>query len=58
MITFKTTCVIQSILPSSYLHSVNLDNYGISHVPKSVTPVLSPLTRNILRPIHSTCNLE
>jgi hypothetical protein len=32
------TCVIQDILPSHYLCSVNLNNYGLSHVPKSVTP--------------------
>jgi hypothetical protein len=34
----KMTYVIQSILPSHYLRSVNLGNYGLSHVPKSVTP--------------------
>ncbi len=38
MLTCKTTCVIQGILPSHYLHNVNLGNYGLSHVPKSVTP--------------------
>jgi hypothetical protein len=34
----EMTCVIQSILPSRYLRSVNLGNYGLSHVPKNVTP--------------------
>jgi hypothetical protein len=38
MITCKMTCVIQQgILPSHYFHSVNLGNYGLSHVPKNVT---------------------
>ncbi len=30
--------MIQGILLSHYLHSVNLGNYGLPHVPKSVTP--------------------
>jgi hypothetical protein len=38
MITWKMTCVIQGILPSQYFHNVNLGNYGLSHVPKNVTP--------------------
>ncbi len=39
MITCKiTTFVIQGILLSHYFHNVNLDNYGFSHVLKSVTP--------------------
>jgi len=38
MVTYKMTCVIQGILLSHYFHSVNLSNYGLSHVPKSVTP--------------------
>jgi hypothetical protein len=38
MITCKMNCVIQGIMPSHYLRSVNLSNYGLSHVPKSVTP--------------------
>jgi hypothetical protein len=32
------THVIQGILPSHYLRNVNLSNYGLPHVPKSVTP--------------------
>jgi hypothetical protein len=32
------TYVIQGILLSDYLWSVNLSNYGVPHVPKSVTP--------------------
>jgi hypothetical protein len=32
------TCVIQGILPSLYIRSVNLCNYEIPYVPKSVTP--------------------
>jgi hypothetical protein len=32
------TCMIQSMLPSQYVCSVNLGNYGLSHVLKSVTP--------------------
>jgi hypothetical protein len=38
MTTSKMACVIQGILPSHYLHSVNLGNYRLPHVPKSVTP--------------------
>ncbi len=37
MITCKMTCVIQGILSSHYLYNVNLSNYGLSHVFKSVT---------------------
>jgi hypothetical protein len=37
MITCEMTCVIRSILPSHYLHTLNLGNYGLSHVPKRVT---------------------
>ncbi len=36
MVICKTTCVIQGISISHYLHSVNLGNYGLPHVPKSV----------------------
>jgi hypothetical protein len=44
MITCKMTCVIQGMLLSHYLRNVNLSNYGLSHVSKSLTPcVLSPL---------------
>jgi hypothetical protein len=32
------TCVIQRILLSHYVHSVNLNNYEFSYVFKSVTP--------------------
>ncbi len=32
------TYVIQGIMPSHYLDSVNLCNYGLSHVPKNVKP--------------------
>ncbi len=38
MITCKMTCVIQGILPSHYLCSVNLCNYGLPLVLESVTP--------------------
>ncbi len=38
MIICKMTYVIQGILPSHYLCNVNFGNYGLSHVPKSVTP--------------------
>jgi hypothetical protein len=38
MITCEMTCVIQGILPLHYFHNVNLSNYGLSHVLKSVTP--------------------
>ncbi len=38
MITYKMTCVIQGILFSHYLRNVNLCNYGLPYVPKSVTP--------------------
>ncbi len=38
MINCKMTHAIQGILPSHYLHNVNLGNYGLPHVPKSVTP--------------------
>jgi hypothetical protein len=31
------TYVIQGILLSHYLHNVNLGNYELPHVPKSVT---------------------
>jgi hypothetical protein len=37
MITCKMTCVIQGILPSHYFCNVNLGNYELSHMPKSVT---------------------
>ncbi len=44
MITCKMTCVIQGMLLSHYLCNVNSNNYGLSHVLKSLTPcVLSPL---------------
>jgi hypothetical protein len=36
------TCVIQSIMPSHYLCSVNLSNYGLSHVPKSTLMCFHP----------------
>ncbi len=43
IITCKITSMIQGILSSHYLHNVNLSNYGLSHVPKSVhLNVLSP----------------
>ncbi len=32
------TCVIQGISLSHYLCNVNLYNYELTHVPKSVTP--------------------
>jgi hypothetical protein len=32
------TIVIQGIMPSHYLHNVNLGNYGLPRVLKSVTP--------------------
>jgi len=38
MITCKMTCVIQGILPLHYICNVNLKNYELSHVLKSVTP--------------------
>jgi hypothetical protein len=38
MTTCKMTSVIQGILPLRYLRNVNLSNYGLSHVPKIVTP--------------------
>jgi hypothetical protein len=38
MIICKMTCGIQSILPSHYLRCVNLGNYGLPHVLKSVIP--------------------
>ncbi len=38
MLTCKTTCVIQGITPLHYLHSVNLNNYELPHLSKSVTP--------------------
>jgi hypothetical protein len=38
MIICKMICVIQGILPSHYLRNVNLGNYGLAHVPESVTP--------------------
>ncbi len=38
MITCKMTYVIQGILPSHYLCNVTFGNYGLLHVPKSVTP--------------------
>ncbi len=38
MITCKMTSMIQSIPLSHYLRSVNLGNYGLPHVLKSVTP--------------------
>ncbi len=38
MITYKMTCVIQGILPSHYIHNVDLCNYKFLYVPKSVTP--------------------
>ncbi len=38
MITCKMTCVIKGILPPHYLRNVNLNNYGLPNVPKSVTP--------------------
>jgi len=38
MITYKMTYVIQGILFSHYLPNVNLNIYGLLHVPKSVTP--------------------
>jgi hypothetical protein len=37
MITCKVTCVIQGLLPLHYLRNVNLSNYELSHVHKSVT---------------------
>ncbi len=45
MITCKMTCVIQGIMPSHYLHSVNLCKYGLPHVPKKMLnlSVLSPI---------------
>ncbi len=38
MITCKMAYVIQGVLPSHYLCNVNLGNYGLPNVPKSVTP--------------------
>jgi hypothetical protein len=38
MIIRKMTCVIQGLLPSHCLRNVNLNNYELSHVHKSVTP--------------------
>ncbi len=32
------TCVIQSILPSHCFHTVNLGNYGLLYVPKTIIP--------------------
>jgi len=32
------TCVIQGIMLSHYFRNVNLGNYGLPHVLKSVTP--------------------
>jgi hypothetical protein len=36
MIIYKMTCVIQGIVPSQYLCSVNLGNYGFPHVLKKL----------------------
>ncbi len=38
MIICKMTCVIQGIMPSHYLHNVNLCNYEVPYVAKSVIP--------------------
>ncbi len=38
MISCKIICVIQGLMPSHYLRSVNLGHYGLPHMPKSVTP--------------------
>jgi len=38
MVICNMTCVIQAIMPSHYFYNVNLSSYGLSHVPKSVTP--------------------
>jgi hypothetical protein len=38
MITCKMICVIQGIMPSPCLCSVNLDHYGLPYVPKNITP--------------------
>ncbi len=32
------TYVIQGVVPSHHLHSINLCNYGLPHVPKNVKP--------------------
>jgi hypothetical protein len=37
ILTCKTTCVNQGIMPSNYLHIVSLGNYELPHVFKSVT---------------------
>jgi hypothetical protein len=31
-------CVIQGTLPSHYFYSVNLSNYELPYVPKTITP--------------------
>lgn len=39
MITWKMTCMIQSILPSHCLCNVNLGNYiGLPYALKTITP--------------------
>jgi hypothetical protein len=38
MTTCKMACVFQGIMLPHYFHNVNLKNYGLPHMSKSVTP--------------------
>jgi hypothetical protein len=59
MIICKMTYVIQSILPSHYLHNVNLNNYRfpyslrLLHLLCAFTPKLTP--HNVLSPPSTLC---
>ncbi len=55
MITCKMTCVIQSIMLSHYLCSVNFSNYGLSHVPKSTLMCFHPQSMSQEHSIHLFC---
>jgi hypothetical protein len=57
MTTCKVTCVIQGMLPSHYLHIVNLGNYELSHMCSKVLhlSMLSPW--NVTKDHETQCEI-